>query len=164
MFAVLCGCGLEPLENGLHEAKRARDGLLAGGDLANAAYTHYLTVYLLLDCAPDLDSFVAEVDAGFAFAHRTGNPYLARRLDGYRRLAAVLRGEGATTAEAFSAEQDGKVPEPRRAPHPGNYRRSTRRFRGPEPPRRSGDAVPTGRRTAIISPRLGAPSERTGLG
>ena len=43
-FAVL-GWWFEPIENGVHEAQRAREGLIAGGDLAYAGYTYYPTVY-----------------------------------------------------------------------------------------------------------------------
>ena len=34
----------EPIENGVQESLRAREGLIAGGDLANAGYTYHQTV------------------------------------------------------------------------------------------------------------------------
>ena len=55
----------EPIESGLHEIRRAREGLLAGGELAMVGYTYHEAVYHLLDCVPTLDSFVAEVEAGW---------------------------------------------------------------------------------------------------
>ena len=40
LFALL-SCWFEPIENGVRAARRAREGLIAGGDLANAGYTYY---------------------------------------------------------------------------------------------------------------------------
>ncbi len=44
LFASLA-CWCEPVENGVQAARRAREGLIAGGDLAFAGYTYYRTVY-----------------------------------------------------------------------------------------------------------------------
>ena len=79
-------------------AQRAREGLIAGGDLANAGYTYHPTVYYLLDCAPSLDSFIAEVEAGLAFVRRTGSEQTGQWLDSYLWLAGVLRGESSAAA------------------------------------------------------------------
>ena len=54
LFALLC-CWFEPIENGVEALRRARQGLIAGGDLANAGYTYHAAVPDLLDCAPSLD-------------------------------------------------------------------------------------------------------------
>jgi hypothetical protein len=96
-FALL-SCWAEPIENGVHEAQRAREGLIAGGDLAYAGYSYYATVAGLLDCAPSLDGCVAEVEAGLAFVRRTGSEQTGQWLDSYRWLARVLRGERPTAA------------------------------------------------------------------
>ena len=56
LFAVLSGWA-EPIENSVHASRRAREGLIAGGDLANASYTYYASVSGLLDCAP-LDRYL----------------------------------------------------------------------------------------------------------
>jgi len=98
-FAVLSCCWFEPIENGVQAARRAREGLIAGGDLANAGYAYHPIVAFLLDCAPTLDSCVAEVEAGLAFARRTGNEENAQSLDPYRWLAGVLRGESLSAAD-----------------------------------------------------------------
>ncbi len=92
LFAFL-SCWFEPLENGVEAAQQAREGLLAGGDLANAGYTYVPAVQHLLDSAPSLDVCLAEVEAGLAFVRRTGNEQTAQWLDSYRWLAGVLRGE-----------------------------------------------------------------------
>jgi signal transduction histidine kinase len=97
MFAA-CSCWAEPVENGVRAAQRARKGLIAGGDLANAGYTYQSAVFYLLDCAPSLDALVAEAEAGLAFARRTGIEQTGQLLDNYRRLAGVLRGEKAAAA------------------------------------------------------------------
>ena len=88
------------------QAQRAREGLIAGGDLANAGYTYYATVSGLLDCAPSLDRYVAEAEAGLAFVRRTGNEQTGQLLDCYRWLAGVLRGESSAAAgEAVPADR-----------------------------------------------------------
>ncbi|WP_433472422.1 AAA family ATPase [Spirillospora sp. CA-142024] len=96
LFALLAGWS-EPIENAVQAAQRAREGLTAGGDLANAGYT-YPTVAGLLDCAPSLDVYVAEVEAGLAFVRRIGGEQTGQWLDTYRWLAGVLRGENAAAA------------------------------------------------------------------
>ena len=104
LFALHC-CWFEPLENAVEQARRAREGLLAGGDLANVGYAYLVAVYCLLDCAPSLDACVAEVEAGLAFARRTGNERVGQLLDCYRWLAGVLRGESSAAAEAVPADR-----------------------------------------------------------
>ena len=89
----LQSCWFEPIETCVEAARRARKGLLAGGDLANTGYTYHATVEGLLDCAPSLDDFLAEVEAGLAFVRRTGSERSGQWLDSYRWLAGVLRGD-----------------------------------------------------------------------
>jgi predicted ATPase/signal transduction histidine kinase len=91
-FATLA-CWFEPIEDVVHTAQRARQGLIAGGDLSDGGYTYHPTVFYLLDCAPSLDVWVAEVEAGLAFVRRTGAEQTGQWLGGYRWLAGVLRGE-----------------------------------------------------------------------
>jgi predicted ATPase/signal transduction histidine kinase len=99
-YAIMA-CWFEPIENGVHAGQRAREGLAAGGDLANVGYTYYPTVCNLLDCAPSLDAYVAEAEAGLAFARRTGSEQTIQWLESYRWVAGVLRGEStAVAAEA----------------------------------------------------------------
>jgi signal transduction histidine kinase len=95
---ALLACWFGPVESGVHAGQRAREGLIAGGDLANAGYTYHPTVDYLLDCAPSLDACVAEVESGLAFVRRTGNEEASQWLDTYRWLAAELRGENPATA------------------------------------------------------------------
>ncbi|WP_345468960.1 AAA family ATPase, partial [Actinoallomurus oryzae] len=92
LFAFL-SCWFEPIENGIKAAQQAREGLVAGGDLANAGYTYVPAVQHLLDCAPSLDSCVVELEAGLAFMRRTGSEQIAQGLDTYRWLVGALRGE-----------------------------------------------------------------------
>ena len=95
-LSALLSCWFEPIENGVREARRAREGLIAGGDLANAGYAYEPAVYHLVDCAPSLDDFVVEVEAGLAFVRRTGNKKTAQWFDPYRWLAGVLVGDSST--------------------------------------------------------------------
>jgi signal transduction histidine kinase len=99
VFALYCWW-FDPLEHAIQEAHQARAGLLTGGALANAAYGYRTTVSYLLDCAPELDGLLAEVEAGLAFVRRTGNQHLGQSLDGYRWLANVLCGEAPAADEA----------------------------------------------------------------
>ncbi|HYR16220.1 MAG TPA: GAF domain-containing protein, partial [Mycobacterium sp.] len=92
LYSVLC-CWFEPAEKTLQAGRQARDGLIAGGDLANAGYTWQSIVAALLDCAPSLETFVAEVEAGLTFARRTGSEQSGQWLETYRWLAGVMRGE-----------------------------------------------------------------------
>ena len=93
----------EPIENSVHQGQRAREGLIAGGDLTNASYSNYVSVSGLLDCAP-LERYLTEVEAALAFSRRTGKT--GRVLDSYRWLADVLLGEGTAAAgEAVSADK-----------------------------------------------------------
>ncbi|MEV6926144.1 AAA family ATPase [Dactylosporangium sp. NPDC051485] len=96
-FAYACGW-FEPVENAVRAGRRAREGLIAAGDLARAGYTYYTVAVGMLDCTPTLDSFVAEVETGLAFVRRTGSERVGQWLDTYRWLAGVLRGESAAAA------------------------------------------------------------------
>ncbi|MCI2422523.1 AAA family ATPase [Saccharopolyspora sp. K220] len=82
-----------PLEDAIQAFRRARRGLIAGADPANASYTYITSMPLLVDCAPSLESLLAEVEAGLAFARHIGNEQTVQRLDGYRWLAHALRGD-----------------------------------------------------------------------
>ena len=90
---ALIACWFEPLENGVQVGQRAKEGLLAGGDLANVSYSYYTTVHYMLDCEPSLDDYAAEVDAGLAFARRTGSEQTIQWLESCQWLTGVLRGE-----------------------------------------------------------------------
>ena len=97
--SCLQGCWFEPIERCVEAARRARKGLIAGGDVANTGYTYHPTVEGLLDCAPSLDDFRAEVESGLAFMRRTGSEGTGQWLDSYSWLAGVLRGDGSAPAD-----------------------------------------------------------------
>ncbi|MDT7713761.1 MAG: hypothetical protein QOG46_2664, partial [Pseudonocardiales bacterium] len=99
LFATF-SCWFEPIENGVQAAQRAREGLIAGGDLAHAGYAYMPSVCSLLDCAPSLDGYATEVEAGLAFVRRTGSEQIGQWLDSYQWLAGVLRGESSAAASA----------------------------------------------------------------
>ncbi len=104
IYAML-SCWFEPIENGLRAARRAREGLIAGGDLANAGYTYEPGVHYHLDGAPSLDACAAEVEAGLTFLRRSGNEQTAQWLDSYQWLTGVLRGEGSGTATEAASDR-----------------------------------------------------------
>ena len=106
----MLACWFEPIENVVDAGQRAREGLIAGGDLANAGYTYYPTVCYLLDCAPSLDVCVAEVEAGLAFVRRTGSEQtgqVARQLPLAGRRAArreLRRGGEAVPTDRYAGD------------------------------------------------------------
>jgi len=102
-FAAV-GCLVEPIEDSVRASQRAREGLIAGGDLADVCYADVLAVYYLLDCASSLDALVAEAEAALAFARRAGIELASQMLGPCRWLAGVLRGESAA-ADAAPADQ-----------------------------------------------------------
>jgi signal transduction histidine kinase len=98
---MLCGllsCWAEPIDASIEASQRAREGLIAGGDLANAGYTHYAVLCGTLDSAPSLDRFLTEVEAALAFVRRTGSEEVVQVFGTYRWLAGVLLGEIAAEA------------------------------------------------------------------
>lgn len=110
VFAVSSLHWLEPVENAVAHFHRAREGLMQAGDLQFAAYT-YLVSDVLLDTAPTLDASAIEVDAGLAFAARSGNNDFTLRLLPRRQLLRALRGE----TEAAGSFDDGSFDEQRHA-------------------------------------------------
>jgi hypothetical protein len=99
MLAALA-CWFEPIENAVQAGQQAREGLIAAGDLANTGDAYHLTSSFLLDCAPTLDGFAAEVEEGLAFARRTGNEPIGQWLGNCRWLLGVLSGEDSAAASA----------------------------------------------------------------
>ena len=93
LYALGVSHWFEPLEDTISQVLRAREGLILGGDLLNACYTHYASTYDLIDAAPSLDSFADEVEAALAFGVRTGNDHVGSTFRAYQRLVSVLRGE-----------------------------------------------------------------------
>jgi len=105
LFAFL-SCWAEPIENMVHTGQRAKEALIAAGDMANAGNAYPASVSGLLDCAPSLDRYLTEAEAALAFVRRTGNELLEQVLDSYRWLAGVLLGETTAAAgEAVSADK-----------------------------------------------------------
>jgi diguanylate cyclase (GGDEF)-like protein len=96
LYALGSSQWFEPLEVSFQHAHRAHEASLRGGDLENAGNTFYISVAAALDCAPTVDEFLAEVNAGLAYATRTGNAFLVDYLIVYRQLGLAMRGE--TTA------------------------------------------------------------------
>ncbi len=94
-FSTVAGHWVEPIENIVKSLRQAREGLIRAGDFTMVAYT-YQAGDLLLDCAPTLDSAASEVEAGLAFAARTGNAAYTQRYLPQRQLIRALRGETRT--------------------------------------------------------------------
>ncbi|CAM3369357.1 AAA family ATPase [Polaromonas hydrogenivorans] len=93
LFALGSGPWAIPLEDNALEAQRAHEGLLQGGDLQNACFTYYASVYSLLDSVPALERYAAEADAALAFSARTGNDHAAAAFVSPRQFARMLAGQ-----------------------------------------------------------------------
>jgi predicted ATPase/signal transduction histidine kinase len=89
----------EPIENNVRDARRAREGCVAGGELHIAGHTFAPATTALLESAPSILAASAEVKAGLAFARRTGGGQTVQWLDGYRWLTDALRGESPDAAD-----------------------------------------------------------------
>ncbi len=105
VFAVL-SCWFGPIEDGLAAARRALEGLIAGGDLVYAGHVYHEAVYYQLECAPSLDVYAAEVEAGLAFLRQTGSEHTGQVLDSHQWLAGVLRGESSAAAGGAAVLSD----------------------------------------------------------
>ena len=88
----LVSCWFEPFENAVTQSRQALEGLIAGGDLANAGYTLHGLVGGLLNCASSLDELITTVEEGLAFEQRTGGEQAGLWLNEYQWLVGVLRG------------------------------------------------------------------------
>ena len=164
-FAYLA-CWFEPIENAVRAIRQAREGLIAGGDLGNAVYTYYTAASYLLDCAPTLDGFAAEVEAGLAFVRRSGSEQLGQWLDSYQWLGEVLRGEGSAAAAAA-----GPAGRHARQPGGGSGRARHRRDRcrhlrrpGRAGPAHRGDDTAAACGGGVLPERCGPAAARAGPG
>jgi signal transduction histidine kinase len=104
--SAVLSCWFGPIEDGLAAAQRAREGLIAGGDLVYAGHVYHEAVYYQLECAPSLDVYAAEVETGLAFLRQTGSKHTGQVLDSHRWLAGVLRGESSAAADGAAVLGD----------------------------------------------------------
>ncbi|MDE3012111.1 MAG: GAF domain-containing protein, partial [Pseudomonadota bacterium] len=97
------------LEHSVSEARRAHDELLRAGDLQFACLTFNATAPALLDSAPTLRVCADEVQAGLAFAVRTGNQFAQGMYLSYRQLLRALgtpgQSEGSFQSDDFDEQE-----------------------------------------------------------
>ena len=104
-------CWFEPLESSVEQAKRAREGLIKGGDLVTAGYTVAHTYGGRLDFVPTLDVYAAEAEEALAFVRRVGIEPMGQWVAAYRELADALRGEtSAASAEPVPIDRHAEDP------------------------------------------------------
>ncbi|WP_344317285.1 diguanylate cyclase, partial [Actinoplanes couchii] len=99
----------EPLEHAIRAAHDARDGLIRGGDLANAANTFFSSVTLGLD-AGELGLFDAEAEAAVAFFERIGYHHGTPYFVACRRLVAAMRDGDDLHFDEVAATLTGNAP------------------------------------------------------
>jgi predicted ATPase/signal transduction histidine kinase len=106
LFSMLGVPWLEPIEESVRQVHWARETLMRSGDLQFACFSFFASLTVLLDCAPTLEGFAAELEAGFAFAARTGNDFMFGALAIFRQLLRALKGETAAPGSFDDAEFD----------------------------------------------------------
>jgi diguanylate cyclase (GGDEF)-like protein len=106
LFAACVQHWFAPLESDVDEARQARAGLLRGGDPYVAAFTYNTSIAALLECAPTLDTWADEVEAGLAFAPRVNNEPAANIYLADRQLLRSMRGETAAPGGFTDASFD----------------------------------------------------------
>jgi diguanylate cyclase (GGDEF)-like protein len=88
---------VEPLENSIDQAQRARDGLLRAGDMQMASHTCLTLLPAQLECGRSLEAYAAEIEAALTLATRTGNHHSAHAATAHRQLARTLTARSAPT-------------------------------------------------------------------
>ncbi|MGE4242619.1 AAA family ATPase [Ramlibacter sp.] len=83
----------EPMERHVAEAMRAREALLASGDLRKASFSARYAATGLLHCGASLRQAGEEIEAAMALSLRAGNRQAVARCLADRELVGVLRGD-----------------------------------------------------------------------
>jgi hypothetical protein len=86
----------DDLEPVAEHARRARLGLLRGGELHVASFTYCTTLTVLLETAPVLDHCEAEAGVAVAYGMRTGNHQAAPTFTIFRQVPRAMRGQTAS--------------------------------------------------------------------
>ncbi|MGA2124898.1 MAG: diguanylate cyclase [Xanthobacteraceae bacterium] len=105
-FGYMASHWFEPLEDGIEQCRRAREGLLRVGALQSASVTYNATLYALLDCAATLDECDAEVEAAWGLAVRYGNESAMASYLPVRQLIRALRGQTTAPGSLSDASLD----------------------------------------------------------
>ncbi len=101
----------QPLESCVAEARRAREGLLQGGDLQYACFSYHTEIAAQMDVAASLDELESVLDAASAFASRTGNGFFEQVTVQYRQLLDGLRsGQWAALLDPSAQPPDPRAP------------------------------------------------------
>jgi signal transduction histidine kinase len=100
LFAIGSSHWFEPIEQGLEQAARAREGLLKCGDLQGACFSYRVSMVEVFECAASLNRYAQEVHAGLELARRVGARQVVATFAAARQLLRALRGE-TTGAGAF---------------------------------------------------------------
>jgi diguanylate cyclase (GGDEF)-like protein len=96
----------DELELVAEHARRARIGLLHGGELHLASFTYCTTLAMVLETASVLGHCEAETDLAVAYGMRTGNHQSAATYTVFRQLLRALRGQTASPGSFSDAVFD----------------------------------------------------------
>jgi diguanylate cyclase (GGDEF)-like protein len=92
-YVMNAGPWWDPLETVVQEARRAREGLIRGGELHFVPHSFYPCLTALTDCAATLEDLSVEVDAALAVSARNSNEVAEVAFLSMRQLIRALHGE-----------------------------------------------------------------------
>lgn len=118
MFSASASHWFEPLEDTFRHVVTAREGLLAGGDQLFASYTYRISISALLDCAPTLEAYGAEVHGALALARRIGHGHAVNINLTDLQFLRALRGQTQSPASFADDQFDPATHQARLAAHP----------------------------------------------
>ncbi|MFB9448177.1 diguanylate cyclase [Dactylosporangium vinaceum] len=107
VFAGFVQPWFEPLEENVATLERAREEVLHTGDVQYACFAYDFSIAALLDCAPTLDAWSAEIAAGLALSERTRNEIGTIAYEPFAQLLRALRGEPRAADPDYSRQPVG---------------------------------------------------------
>ncbi|MEJ2578649.1 MAG: AAA family ATPase [Kineosporiaceae bacterium] len=108
LYSLSASPWYESAEVTVNASRESREALVRAGDLWNASFTFFSTLYHALSHSPSLAVGEAETEAGIAFCRRTGNTFTEATLVVYRQTMRALQGR---TAAPGSLDEPGFVAE-----------------------------------------------------
>lgn len=95
---------MQPTEDLLPMAYRARAGLLKAGDVLHTSYTYTPAIHALIDCGRTLDAAAREIEEAIEFDRRYGNPAYIPVTQAYRQFVRALSG-GTRSPGSFNDDE-----------------------------------------------------------
>ena len=106
VFGLLGAHWFQPLDDDLEYARAAFEGLMRGGELEFACFTHYTTLAALADTGAALAELQAEISIALGFARKYGNRHAEEAFLAFRQFARTLGSQTAIPGDFDDAEFD----------------------------------------------------------